>query len=325
MNILFCYVLSRRELNNPFNSLLIALAVIDSIFLIGLILESFRFPFKLTSNQHTFLFTQFLTPVRHAMLYSSIFLTLAISVERYHAVTRPIRMHLKLKHKKRANLKIVVTYVIPVLTFSLMFTIPKFFETETSYDEKTGDYYISATELRTNQDYIIYYIGLARFIVTGIIPFSMILFFNLRTYRTIQSRKKHELTKQGDDQPSKTKLHANNTTAEKSLILRTHLESEETRKASENKLSMIFFAISLLFLVCHSPRFILGFYKVISRRDWVACQNAGYVGHPIWALILSWTSHILLALNSSLNSAIYCVFSSKYREQARKAFALLLK
>ena len=141
----------------------------------------------------------------------------------------------------------------------------------------------------------------------------------------VPNDKKHELNNKDGDEPSKTKLHANNTTAEKSLILRTHLESEETRKASENKLSMIFFAISLLFLVCHSPRFILGFYKVISRRDWVACQNAGYVGHPIWALILSWASHILLALNSSLNSAIYCVFSSKYREQARKAFALLLK
>ena len=261
MNILFCYVLSRRELSNSFNSLLISLAVIDNFFLIGLILQSFRFPFKLSSNLHTYLFTQFLTPLRHAMLYSSIFLTLAISVERYNAVTRPIRMHLKLKHKKRANLKIVMMYVVPVLTFSLIFTIPKFLETETSYDEKTGDYYISATELRTNQDYIIYYIGLARFIVTGIIPFSMILFFNLRTYRTIQSRKKHELTKNDDDQPSKTKLN----------------------------------------------------------------ENAGYVGHPIWALILSWASHILLALNSSLNSAIYCVFSSKYREQARKTFAFFLK
>ena len=45
MNIVFCCVLSRKQLRNVFNSLLIALAIFDSFFLIFRIIDTFRTQF----------------------------------------------------------------------------------------------------------------------------------------------------------------------------------------------------------------------------------------------------------------------------------------
>ena len=53
---------SREDMRNSFNFLLIALISMDSCYLIGAILESFRKCFYLASNAHLHLFPYFLYP-----------------------------------------------------------------------------------------------------------------------------------------------------------------------------------------------------------------------------------------------------------------------
>ena len=322
MNLFFSYILTHKELRNGFNCLLIALATIDNIFLVGHVIQSCRVHFKLPKRLHAGLSPHIVIPFRTIMLNSSIFMIIAISMERYFAVSKPIRLHLKMKYKKRANLKIVMKYVVPVIALSLIFTIPKFFEAKEAYDEVTGGQLITATKLRTDENYIFYYIGLAQLIVTGVLPFWMILFFNIRTYTTIRSRRNGQFIKNDEELHPETVSQTHTEQSKGPMVLRTNLAAINKRRASEERLSMIFSAISLLFLVCNSPRFILDFYKLVSKRDWMACQNAGYLGYPLWAVILSWASQILLAISSSLNSMIYCVFSSEYRKQIKKTFKL---
>ena len=61
-NSLACLVLASKEMRNSFNLMLIALAVFDSGYLFGSILESFRKSFNLATWLHTLLFPQFLFP-----------------------------------------------------------------------------------------------------------------------------------------------------------------------------------------------------------------------------------------------------------------------
>ena len=61
-NTVASLILSTKEMRNSFNLMLIALAVFDSGYLFGSILESFRKSFKLGNWLHTRLFPHFLFP-----------------------------------------------------------------------------------------------------------------------------------------------------------------------------------------------------------------------------------------------------------------------
>ncbi len=51
-------------------------------------------------------------------------------------------------------------------------------------------------------------------------------------------------------------------------------------------------------------------------REAMLCEEHGHVpGFSLWSLILINVSHFLLVLNSSTNILIYCLLSSKFREQ----------
>ena len=96
-NILAISVLWKREFKTIFNSLLIALAVFDLLFLTLCILESIRKTFEdrvangseplgLVTQVHHHLFPHFLYPFHNILLTCSIFMTISISMERYLAI-----------------------------------------------------------------------------------------------------------------------------------------------------------------------------------------------------------------------------------------------
>ena len=84
------FFLFRDEMRNAFNLLLISLLGFDSWFLLGCILENVRRNFDLASNLHILLFPYFLYPTAMVAMTGSIFMTVAISLERYFAVHHPI-------------------------------------------------------------------------------------------------------------------------------------------------------------------------------------------------------------------------------------------
>ena len=92
----------------------------------------------------------------------------------------------------------------------------------------------------------------------------------------------------------------------------------ENRRQKEDNLAVIFMGIVIVFLVCHFPRIFLSLHEMLVIRNTMACSRVGYHSFPLWALLFAQFSHILLVLNSSMNSVIYCMVSSKYREQALK-------
>ena len=94
IHLLFPYIyfffFYRDEMRNTFNLLLISMIAFDSWYLLGSILENFRRNFGLGSQLHTILFPKFLYPAMSVAMSGSIFMTVAISLERYFAVHHPI-------------------------------------------------------------------------------------------------------------------------------------------------------------------------------------------------------------------------------------------
>ena len=93
--------------------------------------------------------------------------------------------------------------------------------------------------------------------------------------------------------------------------------TQDDRRHTEDKLASILIWIVIAFLVCHFPRILLSFHEMLVIRNTLKCRKEGYFSFPLWALQLAEFSHVLLVLNSSLNGVIYCMFSSKYRAQAK--------
>ena len=89
-NLVSIVVLADKEMRNSFNLMLIALSIFDMGYLVGSILESFRKSFQLMTSVHTYLFPYLLYPGQMIMMTASIFMTVAIAMERYAAVHYPL-------------------------------------------------------------------------------------------------------------------------------------------------------------------------------------------------------------------------------------------
>lgn len=76
---------------HTFNLLLICLIMSDNLYLIGRFIDSFRKPFNLLTGIHVAIFPHFLYPGQFFSLACSIFMEVAITLERYISVYTPLR------------------------------------------------------------------------------------------------------------------------------------------------------------------------------------------------------------------------------------------
>lgn len=228
-NILSCFVLTRKEMRNSFNLLLVTLATFDTCYLIGAILESLRKSFHSASDVHILMFPYFLYPLYQTSMAGSIFMTVAIAFERYSAVHLPVNYSQSL-NDAHAMKRRLLKYIIPVCILSFLLNVPKFLEAEIKYQKvalvppslstngpsetffdgveststdfltngsstDTTAFYmkpvLSITPLRMHPLYSNYN-NWSRLFVLGIIPFALLVFFNVKIYSAIKARKKRK-------------------------------------------------------------------------------------------------------------------------------------
>ena len=82
----------------------------------------------------------------------------------------------------------------------------------------------------------------------------------------------------------------------------------------EDHLAFVFLVIVIAFFICHLPRIILSIHEMWTVNITIKCAQRGHWSFPIWALIMSQFSHLLLVINSSINCLIYCLLSSRFRK-----------
>lgn len=163
------------RLNPTFSNLISWLAIIDSMFLIFVLL-TFSLP-SLSTEYKTWVFPTVLPstlPLTSITLTASLYMVVATSVERY----------LQLYYPSYSNKGSFLGYVLPVVVFAAFYNTPKFFEFTTVYDNAVPR--LKVTEFRSNTDYSIYVLG-SNFIFMGVLPFTILIVLNVFISRKFQN------------------------------------------------------------------------------------------------------------------------------------------
>ena len=116
-------------MRNAFNLLLVTMACFDSTYLFGSILESFRKQFNLATRLHILLFPYLLYPFNQIAITASIFMTVAIALERFIAVHYPLN-YSQAMHEANALAKRIFKYVASVTLLSVLFTATRYRQTD---------------------------------------------------------------------------------------------------------------------------------------------------------------------------------------------------
>eukprot|EP00094_Tigriopus_californicus_P008114 TCALIF_07810-PA protein Name:"Similar to FR FMRFamide receptor (Drosophila melanogaster)" AED:0.47 eAED:0.39 QI:0/0.5/0.4/0.8/1/1/5/0/292 len=179
-NLFSIGILATQEMRkHSFNQLLIALAVFDILFIIVSVpVYSFTLFELFVGNQvFSLLYVHFLYPMSPVALCASIYMTLAITVERYLAVCKPL-LYRNLSHTM-TSFKRAAMYVMPVALVSVCLNIPKFMETQANVGDNSTE--IEMADMRLNPTYMLYYTISQIFhpmFTTGILPMALLIYMN---------------------------------------------------------------------------------------------------------------------------------------------------
>merc|ERR1719270_1335095 len=328
-NLISIFILSRITGQSFFDSLLIALTTIDTIFIFFTVIDYslarvFTWPWPEDSQVWVYVIPKFTYPLNNMLFSCSVFLTVMIACERYLAVCHPIayrQMNISSSSKQRLSV-----YLIPVLLVSILLNIPKFLETEfisqrVPIDEGTSgnqnndtteiyieyEYEISVelSPLRTNPVYLKYYTFLTRLLVTGIIPISGLLFFNLNIYLGLKAARKRILNRPPASQ----------------AVFKG--QKEKKKVSNETSFSLILLFIVAIFLCCQFPRLILNIAEFANMENHIDKCGTTVEMLP-WFQCLTGFSHLLLIINASVNFLIYCSLNNSFKNELRKVCSNLI-
>ncbi|XP_023333939.1 FMRFamide receptor, partial [Eurytemora carolleeae] len=167
-NIVSLVILTKKLMRNVFTLLLSSLCVADLIFLVSnLVLAPSSLGYKpalLTS------LAAFSEAGSHLGLALSIFLTVAVTLERYQSISDPLNYEARVVSRGRTNL--VLIYLIPSILLSIVFNIPRLLSVSSL-----------GTSLHTNQQLVriyIFYQAVHPLSTTGLIPFLFLSILNWR-------------------------------------------------------------------------------------------------------------------------------------------------
>lgn len=128
-NLLAVVVLSRPKLRDVFHQLLLALAGFDILYIVfGGVNYTFR-ALDASSDIFTYLFPYLIYPLTHVAMAGTIFMTLAISIERYLGLCHPLLP----PHTRKAWF-----YILPVVVISFSLNAPKFMEVTLEFQDQVS-------------------------------------------------------------------------------------------------------------------------------------------------------------------------------------------
>jgi hypothetical protein len=325
INILAICIILKSELRfSFFYWLLICLEVFDTSFLLCCVLEAFRKHIGSTVI-HNYVFAVFLFPFKSVVMLCSIYITIALSVERYNALVHPVSHRRLQRNPSRSVVEVNIQSYYkrlfknlgPIIIFSVLFYIPRFFEVEAKvnmdgcFDEKMNttnncsiEYSLKATDLRKNEAYVLWYINILNLIVTCVLPIISIIYLNCKVYFGLKRYMKRKPSIQMLKIPIDMKERINNERKEK----RTKIMSDKIQQ------TMTLFGIIIVFCVCHTLRVIMNIEEMIHSEDINYSIIKGCNPWSFTFLVMVPLSEILLQINCSVNFFVYCAFNKRFKE-----------
>ncbi|XP_059079468.1 G-protein coupled receptor daf-37-like [Tigriopus californicus] len=324
-NILSIFVLIRvRHIQRSFSNLLLGLACFDALFLLTAIL-SFGLP-NLSEwyNDRVFLPIMALTfGLLHTFRVGSVYVTLSVNFERFHAIVFPFK-HFTWKK-----------YLLPAsVLFTVAYNLPKYFEMKIQYNAEAREAEIITTAMRRHPLYMSMYVFWSKFILVELIPYFTILICNVfiicKITKSAKFRKKFHI----NDEPSVTLPNPAGSSALSGLtapqplkflskvsLQESHSQSSSgprrtffSKQKEEHNLGLVLFAMSTLFIICQSFKIVPDLYELIWCEPTKECQF-----NPFTSGVIRF-SHLLVCINSSANFLIYLLRGQKFREAWMKTY-----
>ena len=124
----------------------------------------------------------------------SIYMTVGLACERFNSTSNPFL------HRTRQNESTchrLLLYILPVITFSVVYNIPKFFDLKIEEKpkefadalvRKNTQFDMQPTDLRNNPAYILWYINVSNLVVTSVVPLLLLTYFNYKIYTSLKER-----------------------------------------------------------------------------------------------------------------------------------------
>jgi len=300
-------VFSTQAVHKTFHNLLLLLSVFDMVYLLTAV-PLFSVPQLFSSpaiNHLVVLSLPHLLPVAHIGMVGSIFSTLALSVERYLAVVHPFTVY-RQKFSSRH-------FVVPVVVYSIVFNLPKFFELKTSCSssspfstsnssqpgwsscpEEDQKIHLEAREIRTNSWYLNIYMLWLSTIFNIILPIIALVLLNTFITRTIE---------QHLENLDQIRMRPTHDSSVRGSMARTNiLQRERTLRKREVTLSRINIYIVYIIVSCHTIRIIPNAWEIVHRMSGSPGTTLYW---PPWMDMVVIFSHLALTTSCSLSFYIY--------------------
>ena len=316
-------LLDRRLVNELFNRLLLCLVLIDNLYL--LVVAADIWIYWLGRDEDLSLEQRYLSrvlyffvvkPVRGMARLSRIYMTVTLALQRYISITKPLDIMMRDRQINKPTWTHTFKFTLPVLLFSIVYMIPEFFEfsiqrhnfedignnTDLNHtvvlEKFVNDGFtnisteIVVSDLRKSDTYVLAYITVGNFIITGLIPLILLAYFNFYIYQGMRLfMKRRSERRNGERDP------------EHSAEIRNQLNQ-----------TVILFAMVLIFILSNSLRISMNISDWINlnitKRE--LAKDCTY-RLPYWYMISVPISQILMDLNSSVNFSIYCAFNNSFR------------
>ena len=331
LNIIAMLVLLTPTMwNNFFNRLIMCLAGYDSAFILCGILEIFR-RWQLTFLQQ-YLFVKVLYPFRSMVMCCSIYTTLVLTLERHQAITSPIQYRSRGSQRKLGRRLFI--YIVPVMLFSFAYYFPKYFDLDVlevtncpiinsipsnttvllnlNAPNCTTKYRITPTPLRTNHQYIFWYINVSNLVVTCVLPISLLIFMNCRIVSSLNKFRRRR--------PSMMMNTPNLTTPNTTTTTTT---TQHPKNTSDVKKTFMLFSIVMLFILCHALRIMMNITEFLNLETLALEREKGCDGIKFWQHVSRPLSEFLLLFNSSANFFVYMFFDKAFQQILRKRFYVI--
>ena len=330
-----------------FYQMLLRLLCIDICVLVTWFAFSLYVAFKVKHIVLLYLISYGIYPLIHVALSASTFMTIAMSHERYQAVKYPVKYGEDMRAPHVLTRRLWM-YTITVISLSVIYNLTYFFElgiryhtvlnnseeklqilnstiqikdTEIIEDLTTRRYAklsnsiaaLDRTNLGRDEDYLYYYKLLTRLMISGIIPFALLTYFDIEIFRAIK-RNNRLRRRSALAQPMRNirrlsvlftgckSLDSGYENASNSIAAAS--SKQEQKRQQEDNLAKVFVVMVVAFLFCNGLKFGLNFY------DGIIGKNKA----EEWYRIISYFSNLLVLFNSSMNMIIYCIMNHKFRE-----------
>ena len=250
----------------------------------------------------------------------ALYAQVAFTIERYLVVCHPFYIVSKEWSVRR--------YIIPLVSFSILYNLPKFFELDTFVCENSlkheehiksddlplhnvNDSFYTPTTMRKSEHYKRIYLTGMNIIFMGIGPFLILIILN---GLTLINLKKYQKTKR------RVSVMPVNGLASATAPTGCHNNLGSGSKSREVTLAKISLAIVFTSILFHSVKWVPTIHEFVDVKGYLASS---------WILSFEHVSHFLLVFNSSINYYIYAFTRSKIGNKlqtwTRNSFKLMKK